>query len=110
MTLDNNDILLLNPLYEKSHIYDNGEIMVKYQHGNLSVSWNTMSIIFLFRVVDEYCIYDTMTNSIITTTSPIIQKKGKVIICEKLYESFDHIQYHKDINSLYSSVIVCNKY
>ena len=83
--------------------------MGKYQHDNLSVSGNTMSIEFVFRVVDEYCLYDTMQNPIITTISPSIKEKGKVIIYEKLYESFDNFQYHKDISSLYSSVIVCNK-
>ena len=54
MTLNNNNqILLLNPLDEKPHIYENGEIMVKYQHGNLSISGNTMNNTLVFRVVDE---------------------------------------------------------
>ena len=55
MTLDKNHILLLNPLDEKPHIYDNGEIMVKYQYGNLSISGNTMIITCALRIVDEYC-------------------------------------------------------
>ena len=61
MTLDNNNTLLLN-LPDEPHTYENGEIMVKYQHGNLSVYSNTMIITCVFCVVDEYSIYDTMTN------------------------------------------------
>ena len=39
--------MLLNPLDEKLHIYDNGKIIGKYQHGNLFVFGNTMSIVFV---------------------------------------------------------------
>ena len=92
--------MLLNTIDEKSRIYDIDEVMVKYQHGNLSVSGNTMNIEFAFRVVDEYCLYDSMKNSMITTTCSSIIEKSKITIREKLYESFDHIQYHKDISSL----------
>ena len=60
MILDNNHILLLTPLDDKLQIYDNGEIMVTQQHGNLSVYGNTMSIVFIFRAIDEYCLQDTM--------------------------------------------------
>ena len=69
--------------------------MVNHQHDNLSVSRNTlfygaliikfMSIAFLFHVVNEYCLYDSMTNSMITTTSLSIIEKNKVIIRKKLY-------------------------
>ena len=57
--------------------------MVKYQHDNLSVSGNNMSIVFIFRVVDEYCLYDSRINSMITTTCSSIKEKSKVIIREK---------------------------
>ena len=83
MTLDNNHILLLNSLDEKPHTYDNGKVMVKYQYGSLSLSGNTMSIAFILRVVDEYYLYNTMTNLMIPTTSPSIKEKSKVIIREK---------------------------
>ena len=69
-----------------------------------------MIIPFIFRVVDEYCLCGTTTSSMISTPCLSMKKKRKVIIREKLYESFDHIQYRKDIGSLYSSVIKCNKY
>ena len=84
--------------------------MVKYQNSYLSVSGNTISISSIFRVVDEYCLHDNMTNFKITTIYPNTREKARVIICEKLYESFDHIQYHTDMSTLYSSVIACNKY
>ena len=51
-----------------------------------------------------------MTNSMITATSLSVKEKGKVIIREKIHESFANIQYHKDISSLYASVITCNIY
>ena len=54
MTLNNNHILLLHPINEKTHMHDNGEIMVKYQYGNLFVSGNTINIVFVFCVVDIY--------------------------------------------------------
>ena len=109
MTLDNNHILLLDPIDEKPHIYENSEVMAKYQHGDLSVSGNIRSIACVFRVVDEYCLYDSKTYSMITTTCSSIKETSKVIIREKLYESFDHIQYHKDIIFLYSSIITCKQ-
>ena len=61
MTLDNNSILLLSHL-DKAHLYVNGKIMVKYKHDNFSVDGNTMSITFVFHVIDEYCIYATVKN------------------------------------------------
>ena len=77
MTLNKNHILLLNTIDEKPHTYDNGEIMVKHQHCNFSVYRNTMSIASVFRVVDEYFIYDNSKKLMITTTSPSIKEKEK---------------------------------
>ena len=60
-------ILILNPKDEKPHIYSNGNMTVKYQHGNVSVTKNKMSFALVFRVVNEFCNYDRQTNAMIPT-------------------------------------------
>ena len=54
MVIDNNHMLILTLLDETPHIYEQGEILIKYQHGNVSVIGHYMSVAFVFRVDDEF--------------------------------------------------------
>ena len=58
MDMNTETILILNPKNEKPHIYSNGNMTVKYQHGNVSATKNAMSLVFVFRVVNKFCKYN----------------------------------------------------
>ena len=66
MVMDNKHMLILNPLDETPHIYEQGETLIKYQHGNVSVMGHSMSIALVFCVVDEFCDYYFLKNRMIT--------------------------------------------
>ena len=68
MDMNSDHILLLNPQDEKPHINKYGNMTVTQQHGNDSVTTNTMSIALVFREVNEYYNYGIYTNATIPTT------------------------------------------
>ena len=47
------------------YMIDGQKILLQYQHGNVIDTGEIMSIIFVFRVVDEYCDYDENNNIMI---------------------------------------------
>jgi hypothetical protein len=106
MVMDNKHMLILNPLDETPHIYEQGEILIKYQHGNVSVMGHSMSIALVFRVVDEFCDYDSLTNRMITekymTKTKLSKNKHSI---NDLYESFDFREYNHKMISLYKDTI-----
>ena len=111
MLMDQSHMLVLNPLDEKPHIYQHGDMIVKYQHGNVSVVGHSMSFAFVFRVVDEYCDYNPLTNAMITPTTVLNEKemKNKIII-NQLYKSFDMIEYHIKMQKLYNDTLKITKF
>ena len=85
------------------HLHYNIEFNVEYQHVGISVSDDTMSISFVLHVVNEACLYNISTHAMINTINIRIKEKPKGIIRNELCQSFDTIQYHKDIRNLYSN-------
>ena len=73
MVMNNEHFLIINPKDETPHYYFNGETTVKYQHGNVSFTGNTISFALVFRVVSEYYIYAKNTNCMINVHTKYTQ-------------------------------------
>ena len=103
MIMDNEHYLIINPQDEKPHLFCNGATTVKYQHGNVSFTGNTISFALVFRIVSEYCIYAKNTNCMIKCHTKDVKQTQKISISNSLYLSFDEEQYHKEMKCLFST-------
>ena len=105
MEMNNEYFLIINPKDEKPHYYCNGETTVKYQHGNVTFTGNTISFALVFRVVSEYCMYAKQTNCMINCHTNDVKENNKINIRNSLYLSFDKEQYHKDMKNIFSKCL-----
>ena len=102
MIMDNEHYLIINP-QDENHTFFNGVATVKYQHGNVSFTGNTISFALVFRVVSEYCMYVKNTNCMINCHTKDVKQTQKISIRNSLYLSFDEEQYHKEMKCLFST-------
>ena len=89
-------ITVLHALDEKRRKLYNTVYDVQYQHGNVVVPEDSMSIALVFRVVQEYHCYDIVTNCMINNN--LHAEKDwfiRVRRREELYSQFDELKYHK---------------
>ena len=105
MEMNNEYYLIINPKDEKPHYYCNGETTVKYQHGNVTFTGNTISFALVFHVVSEYCMYSKQTNCMIKCHTNDVKENNKINIRNSLYMLFDKEQYHKDMKHIFSKCL-----
>ena len=79
---------------------------LKYQHRNVSVTKNTMSISLLFRVVNKCCNYDRYNNAMIPTTiffsNNYLERDS---ILKYIYKTCDTKKYYEYMDQLYVEVL-----
>ena len=91
-------ITVLHTLDEKRRKLHNTIYDVQYQHGNVVIQGDSMSIALVFRVVEEHHWYDIVTNCMINTN--LHAEKDwftRVHRREELYSQFDELKYHKHV-------------
>ena len=102
MELDEYSICIINPSDEKPHPCNSKEKSIQYQHGNVSYKKTNMSVAFVFRVVRQYCMYNTVDNTLKIPPS-ILSKIDKATItqCQFLYANFDKVKYNALLKELF---------
>ena len=95
-------ITVLHILDEKRQKLHNIIYDVQYQHGNVVVQGNRMSIALVFRVVEEHHWYNMVTNSMINKNLHVEKHWfSRVHKREELYSQFDGIKFHKQLLQLF---------
>jgi len=91
-------IIVLHAVDEKRRKLHNTIYDVQYQHGNVVVPEDSMSIALVFRVVHEHHWYDILTNCMINTNLHAEKHwLTRVNTREQLYSQFDELKYHKHV-------------
>ena len=108
MTMNKYGMVILNPFDEQPHIIDDCGNYYQYQHGDVHISGDSMSIGLVFRVVDEYYYYNSVSNRMINHN--ISQKLNSKDLDDQhkrlcLYKNFDKAKYHELMLKIYYWVI-----
>ena len=112
MLLEEGNICIINPLDEKPHYNEDIKETIHFQHGNVKVSGNSISVGFVFRVSPHKCICNIHDNRVVMSESirnDIIlkEKTAKVKQCHQteLYNSFDANTYHTSLKNHFKSIL-----
>ena len=112
MIMNKYSIVILNPLDKQPHVIDESGIYYQYQHGDIHISEDSMSMALVYRVVNEYYYYNIVTNIMINqnighelSTKDLEDQQKRL----SLYQIFDKIQYHYLMLKLFYSVILKNE-
>ena len=69
MSLEEGHICIINPLDEKPHYNEDVKEIIHYQHGNVKVSGNNISVGFVFRVSPHRYICNIHNNRVVMPES-----------------------------------------
>ena len=112
MLLEEGHICIINPLDEKPHYNEDVKEIIHFQHGNVKVSGNNISVGFVFRVSPHRCICNTHDNRVvmpesISKTILLKEKTAKVKQRHRteLYNSFNQDTYHKSLKTHFKSIL-----
>ena len=96
MKMNENSIVIINPLDENPHTIGNSDVIVKYQHGKVLVKESdSMSFGLVFRVVDLYYKYNPNTNIMLPLIGNKTKKEeDKSLIREHVYCSCNIEEHH----------------
>ena len=111
MIMNKYSMVILNPLDEIPHFIDDSGIYYSYQHGDIHISGDSMSMSLVYRVVDEYYYYNVLTNVMINQNISHELCEEELLYQKKrlsLYQNFDKITYHALMLKLFNSVILRN--
>ena len=106
MIMQNGTICVLNPADEKPHIDEYSKKEIHFQHGNVKVKGDNISIAYVFRVSPHICKCDIHSNKVILDKDilkEIADKEcmGKVnqLKREEIYKQINVKEYHMELKN-----------
>ena len=116
MLQEEGHICILNPLDETPHFESGSKRIIQFQHGDIKINPNDISIAFVFRVSPHECLCRLENNRVALSPAIVaeINEKDKVskvkqIHRTELYMTFDKEIYHEKLTNHFKSLFKKNK-
>ena len=101
--MNDNSIVIINPMDEIPHSIGTSHVLTKYQHGNVLVKANdNISFALVFRVVEARYKYNAINNVMLPIIGNATKKEHeKALLRENIYLSSDIEKHHNYLKSMY---------
>ena len=104
MTLNEGELLILNPKDECPHVNKEMNGSIKYEHGKVRIAKDRCSIAFVFRVCNKFENFNKVDNRMLVESKDG-NDNSSLALTNELYKSVDVEQYHTKLIDAFISII-----